>query len=223
MQNKKKDFIYIIIIIAVFLFAAFREWRNGVNVDDLVSDIATYKDTATYYKTKNGAEVATNLTLKLQSEKQLRQIAGINDTVRQIMEKFKDLKAVTNITNQFFAGKDTIKIETKIPCNFKPFKVRRSDSTYNFAGTIAPEYFSVDSIFVPNKISIVQGRKKIGFLKYDYSVDVVNSNPLMKTSNISDYRLVPKKKFYEKTWFHLLTGAGIGYIGANVQSYLIRH
>lgn len=200
----------------------FREWRNGVNTDKLVQSITTYKDTANYYKTKSGAEVSSNVSLKLQSEAQLRQMASLNDTVKQIIAKFKDLKAVTFITNKFFAGNDTIKMVNNIPCDFKPFKVRRGDSTYKFAGTIAPNYFSIDSIFVPNKLTIVQGRKKVSFLKWDYAMDVTNSNPLMRTTNIADYRYIPQKKWFEKTWFHLVVGASLEFVGQRVGNSLIK-
>lgn len=223
MEKNRERLIFIGIIILLILFALFREWRSGVAADNLVRDIKNYSDSATYYKLKNGAEVATNVSLKLQSEEQLRIMVSNNDTVKQMIKKFKDLKAVTYITNNFHAGKDTIRLTNIIPCDFPPFKVRRGDSTYKFVGTIAPKYFSVDSIDIPNKLTIVQGRKKMGFMKYDYAIDVTNSNPMMKTTNIADYRYVPQKKWYERQWFAAILGAGVGYIGANVQSYYIKH
>jgi hypothetical protein len=218
----KSNKSYIGIIILLVLALLFQGWRSQSREDDLVSKITTYSDIAKVYALKSGAQVATNTALSVSSQKQMAAFAAsINDTLKQIVKRFKSVNNITYATTNFYAGKDTVRT-VNIPCNFTPFKVRRSDSTYKFVGTIAQNYFSVDSVYIPNKISIVSGRKKIGFMKYDYSVDINNSNPLMRTTNIQAYQYSPQKKWYEKTWVHMLAGAAIQtgvHAGAN---YLIK-
>lgn len=200
---------WLIIIGIILLFSFFREGCNQRKTDNLISDIANYKDTAKYEKLKNGALISTNVSLKLQSQDQLKAlVAAINDTVKQMFDRFKKVNNVTHVTNQFYAGKDTIKYETKIPCSFAPFKVRRgTPSTYKFVGTIGQDYFAVDSLSIEDKTTLIFGRKKVGFMKYDYAVDINHSNPLMISTNIKDYKYEPKKKWFERTWVHWVEGA----------------
>jgi hypothetical protein len=200
---------YIILIVIIILFFGIREWLNMKNENKLVSNIANYSDTVKLERLKNGALVETNSSLILNTEKEVRILAShINDTVAQMLKKFQSLSNVTYVTNKFYAGNDTIKYETKIPCYFPPFKVRRgTDTTYRFVGTIGQDYFAVDSLSILDNQTLVFGRKKVGFMKYDNVVDINHSNSLMKSTNIKDYKYVPKKKWYERTVVHLGEGA----------------
>lgn len=214
---------WLIIIGIIILVFCVREGCNQRTTDNLVQNITTYKDSAKFEHLKNGALISTNTSLKLQSEEQVRIMASnINDTVKEMLKKFKSLSNVTYVTNQFFTGKDTLKFETKIPCNFKPFKVRREEpKSYRFVGTIGQDYFSIDSLAIPDSMSLVFGRKKQGFLKYDYAVDINHSNPLMKTTNIKDYKYDPQKKWYEKTWAHWIEGAIMeSVVRQGIQTYI---
>ncbi len=208
MENKKdKPYLLYTIIGVLVLVLFFQQWKLGMNEDSLINSVAEYKDSVYFYKTKTGTLVSTNRSLVLNAEKQLIAMAKLSKDVQEIVKKYKDLKSVTYITNTFLAGGDTSKYKTPIPCDFKPFNVRHKDSAYTFKGTVAKDFFSVDSLIVPNKITLVAGRKKEGFMKSAYSMDVINSNPLMKTTNIADYRYIPEKKLYERTWVHWIEGA----------------
>lgn len=204
---------YIILIVILGLLILLRESCNRIDKDQLVKDITSYSDSVKFERLKNGALISTNTSLKLESQEQMRILASnLGDTVKQMIDKFKSLSNVTYVTNKFYAGKDTIKLETQIPCDFKPFKVRRgTPKTYAFVGTIAKDYFSIDSLSIHDTTTLVFGRKKIGFMKHDYAVDINHSNELMKSTNIKDYKYNPKKKWYERTWVHALVGAA-GYV-----------
>jgi hypothetical protein len=200
---------YIIIIAFLVFMVVFITWRGNVRENNMVDQIVTSSDIAKEYSLKSGAIVASNTALVASTQTQMESFAkSLNDTIYKIVKKFKSVQNITYATSNFYTSKDTIRT-VNIPCDFKPFKVRRSDSTYNFTGTIAKDYFSVDSLYVPNKVSIVSGRKKTGFMKHDYTVDINNSNPLIRTSNISAYQYAPQKKWYERTWVHMLAGAAI--------------
>ncbi len=210
-SNKDKNYgryvSYAIIIILIILLL-FQQWKSGKNEDRLIKNIATYSDSASFYKTKSGLDVATNKSLILNSEEQLKAMVALTADTKEIIKKYKDLKSVTYITNNFTAGGDTIR-HNSIPCDFTPFPVRHISKEYTFKGTVGKGFFSVDSLIVPDTLKIFQGRKKTGFLKYAYSMDVTHSNELMKTTNIADYRYIPEKKIWEKTWVHWIEGAAI--------------
>lgn len=199
---------WLIIISVLLIIFVVREGCNQKTTDNLIQDITSYSDSAKFERLKNGALISVNTSLKLQSQDQLRVLASnLGDTVKQMFDKFKSVNSVTYVTNQFFTGKDTIKFETKIPCSFPPFKVRREVSkSYKFVGTIGQDYFAIDSLSVPDSMTIIHGRKKVSFLKYDHVVAINHSNPLMITTNITDLKYDPKKKWYERTWVHALGG-----------------
>lgn len=215
MKISREDLL-IILVVLIALFA-IREGCNQKNTNNLIKDIAAYSDSAKFEKLKNGALISTNTTLNLQSQAQIKALAAsINDTVAKMLKRFKSVNNVTYVTNTFLSGGDTIKNPVKIPCDFKPFKVGHTDSTYTFRGTVGQDFFIVDTVMVPNKIALVHGRKKVGFMRYDYVCDINNSNPLMVTTNIKSYVYKPEKKWYEKTWFHLGAGFAFGVLGNEI-------
>lgn len=206
----KRDFIYISIILLLIIFGIVYENINkSKREDDLISQLSSYSDTVKFYKLNNEALISSNKMVELHSQKQFESLAkSMSDTLYQIMKKFKKVQSIMYATNNFYTAGDTIKSNV-ITCDFDPYKVRRSDSTYSFVGTVAKKYFSIDSLYIPNKLSIVTGRKKTGFLKSEITVDVNNSNSRMVTTNIQAYTFSPEKRWYEKTWVHMLAGASI--------------
>lgn len=187
------------IIIFLILAFAVREGCNRSNMDGLVANLKNYEDSAEYYNLKvNGlnVEIAQNKSLVLQSNDQIKSVLeSMNDTMAKLIKKFKSINSGTIINNNTYISGDTIKMKgDSIPCNFKPFKVRRDSAHYKFVGTIAKNYFTIDTLSIPNKISIISGRKKIGFLNYEDRVELFNSNPLVKTTNIGSYEVVKRKK-----------------------------
>lgn len=206
-MNKGRIYICLIIILCIILIV--REGCYRSSSDKLVSDITSYKDSAKVEKLKNGALIYTNAALELKTQKQLITLASsINDTVKQMLKRFKSITNVTNITNTFLAGGDTVRLSNEIPCDFNPIKIRTGhDSTYHLVGTISKKSFSVDSLSIKDNQTFVFGRRKISFMKYDNVVDINHSNSLMKTSNIKNYQFTPDKKWFERTWVHIAIGA----------------
>ena len=191
----KKTIPYIIIGILVIILL-LREGCNQSSTNDLIKDVAEYKTEAKHYKGVNGAEISQNKALMLENQKQLKAVLSKNDTLAQLMEKYKDLKNVTIINNTTQIVNDSIAFDTlRIPCDFEPFQVNRDSSHYQFFGTIAPSYFKIDSLKIPDEQSILFGKRKMGFLKRpEYVVEVVHSNPLISTNNVGSYAIKEKRK-----------------------------
>lgn len=207
----KRDYFYIVGIIILCIFFSFRECQHNNNTDNLISEIANYKGEVKIEKLKNGALVYTNKVLKLNSEKQLKELAeNLNNNMKEMLKNFKSVSNVTYVTNEFNSYGDTSKNIVTIPCDFKPFKVRHgSDSTYKLVMTVAKNYTSVDSLNIKDSLSLVFGRRKQGFMKYDYAVDINHNNHLMKTTSIKTYQYTPDKKWYERTLVHMGVGGAI--------------
>ena len=184
----KNNILYLIIsVLVIILFV--RESCNSARTTSLIKDISEYKTQATHYKGLNGVEVAQNKALMLENQEQIKSLLNKNDTLSELMKEYSKLKNVTIIQNSTQITNDSIAYDTiRIPCDFKPFQVFRDSVHYQFAGTIAPDYFKIDSLKIPDEQSIVFGERKMGFLKgREYTAEVIHSNPLVKTTNIGQY------------------------------------
>ena len=209
-----KDKIYIAVIAFLLVFAFLREGCNQRNQDKVLSEILNYKSEAKHYKDKYGIDVATNKALNIQTQEQIKSLLATNDTLKKWVKSFKNISAGIVVKETTIVKEVNVPYEVKIPCDFKPFKVRKNDKNYLFAGTISPQSFTIDSIMIPNEARIIVGEKKTGILglNKEYSIDIRNSNELLKVSDISAYTYKPQKKWYEKAWFHYAVGVGSGVI-----------
>lgn len=205
----RKDKVMAGILLAIALVFWFRECSHQSKEDGLVADVANYKDIAkTYSITVDGmkVQISQNKSLVLESNKQIESVlSSMNDTVAKLIKKFKDIRSGTIINNYTTINGDTIKLKgDSIPCDFKPFKVRRDSAYYHFVGTIAKTYFSIDTLGIPDKTTLIIGRKKVGFLKYEERAELFHSNPLVHTTNIGNYEVIKRKK-------RIGVGASVGY------------
>lgn len=209
--NIKTHRNYLIIIAVIAILFSIRECSHKKNVNELVSTIANYSDSAKYYKGKHGEVVAFNNVLRVQNEDQLRSLVSTNKQIRDEIKNFKSVGSVTVIKDKVFIH-DTVKLPANIiPCDFKPFAIRKSNENYTFKGILSPQDFVIDSIYIPNNIGIVVGKRKTGFLKYEEQVTVTNSNPYITTTNLSNISVKSEKKWWEKTWVHVAGGFALGY------------
>jgi hypothetical protein len=207
-----RRYIYLIVgivTLGVCLFL-FRDCQHQKVVDNLVKNVATYSDSAKHYKSKYGI-VAFNQTLQFQNDKQLKAYLSQNDTLKKLLKSFKKVSAVVTGKEIVYIH-DTVSIpfEVKIPCDFKPFQVKRDCTHYHFKGTIFPDKFNIDEISIPNKQTVVLGEKKTGLFKKEYRVEITNSNPFIITSNVGGYTVNPKKEWYQRPVVTFLIGAAVG-------------
>ena len=190
----KKNILYIIIAVLVVVIL-LREGCSQSSTNDLIKNVAEYKTSAEHYKGLNGADVARNNALMLQNSDQIKALLNKNDTLSELMKKYKDLKNVT-IINNMTEIRDSISFDSiRIPCDFKPFPVFRDSSHYKFHATIGKDFLRIDSLKIPDEQSIIFGKRKMGFLKRrEYTAEVIHSNPLIKTTNIGSYAIQEKRK-----------------------------
>jgi hypothetical protein len=212
----RKDLIYVFIIIGLVIIFLFREGCNQKHNDKLISDIVNYKTEAQTYKTSLGLEVSTNKALVLETQEQMKSLLSSNDTLKEWVSKFKEIKGGVIVKETTIVKEVAVPFETKIPCDFKPFKANKLEKHFSFYSTIANTGLTIDSVKIPNESRIIIGERKDNFFsKKKLVIDINNSNPYVSTSNISGFVYEPKKKWYEKTWVHLLVGMGTGIAVSN--------
>lgn len=219
LHHKYAYVISIIVIVAIFLIF-FRECEHQKHTDDLVKNISTYSDSAKHYKSKYG-EVAYNQTLQFDNQKQLQSYIASNDTLKQLLKKYKSTNSVSVVKEQVFIH-DTVPIPFKgnIPCTFNAFKIRsHKDSLYKFVGTLYPDKFYVDTILMNNKQTIVDGYKKIGLFKKEHRIEISNTNPYIHISNIGGYSVKDKPKRFG-IGFSVGYGFGLRQGSVSINPYL---
>lgn len=203
------------IVVLIMLFF-FRECSLQKDKDDLFNQVLNYKDSAQQYKLKvkgHDVEVSYNRSLILENKKQLEAMVAKNDTLSALIEKFSTIRSTTIIKEYIKIDQDTLFLNQPIPCDFDPISISRDSLYYQFYGTIAPDYFSIDSLIIPNEQSIVIGEKRLGMFKgKEQRIEIVNSNPLMRTTNIGNFVIQENKKWYQRTWFKI----GIGVLGGAI-------
>ena len=87
-----KDKIYILAITIVIVLFLFREGCNRMETNKLVADITSYKTESETYKTKLGLEINTNRALALETQDQMKSLLASNDTMREWVKEFKEIK-----------------------------------------------------------------------------------------------------------------------------------
>ena len=210
--------IYLLVIVTLVAILLFREGCSQRKTDELIADISNYKTEAQVYKTKLGLEISTNRGLDLQSQEQMKTLLASNDTLREWINEFKEIKGAVTVRETTIIKEVAVPFDKVIPCDFKPFSANKINKDFLFYTTIANTGLTIDSLKIPNESKIVIGEKREGFLKLKTKlvVDVNNSNPYIVTSNISGYVYEPKKKWYEKMWANFAIGVGAGYIGSQL-------
>lgn len=213
-NNRNRPYLYVIGLLLVVL--VFREGCNMQKTDKLIADIMHYKTEAETYKTKLGLQISTNNALMLKTQEQIKGLIATNDTLKEWIEDFKEIKAGVVLKETTIVKEVPVVFDRPIPCDFQPFAANRITKDFEFYSTVSNTGLSIDSLKIPNEAKIVIGQKREGFLGLRSSmvVDVTNSNPYIQTSNISGFYYEPERRWHEKFWLNLAIGAGIGFLGS---------
>lgn len=202
--------ILIGIILAILIVVGFDKCSQ--KNDESFANVMAAKDTA-YIKVIKGITTSYNKAIVIRSEKQAKLFLAKNDTLMKLISQLKKLTNTLVIKETISITHDTIPLTDTIPCNFQPIPIKRFLSNYSFFGRITNKDLFIDSLFIPNKQSLVLGVKKNPFWKKDeYIASVVNSNPLIKTESIQNVVIKPTKKIYERPSVWASVFAIIGFI-----------
>ena len=214
-----KNINYIIIAaLTVFCFYLLR--TNKENKNTATNNIETLTDSISYYQNKQGLWVAEKKLFQ-GTEKDLRQIINSKDKAFQkLIKSFK--KPVAAAVVKTVTHVDTVFVPYENPSKFKlpVFELDFNSETkhYTIHGTSTEKGINILDISIPNTQSIVIGKKKIGWFKYEHRMEVVNSNPLIKTEDVDGFSFRPKPKRFGLGLFvgyttdlEVVIGAGVTY------------
>lgn len=218
----KKQFGYILAaIMAVFLITGKcsrdkLERENG----RMSKNVKAIQDTITYKNNKIGTITASKKAFEV-TVKELRKQNWVKDEkLVTLTKEFNKLQSAIKITQEVEIKEIPIVYRDSVPCDFK-----RQDSistkNYRFDYLSTQKGVLISNLSIPNEQYIITGYKSKGFFskESELTVDVTNSNEVVKTKNIETQVITIPKPFYNRGWFTISVNVGcfIGgyYLGRN--------
>lgn len=200
--NWKQTMLYITILV---LFAMLFSKCQNEKVQLATIKALTKENTS--YKLKNNQLVVSSEILNAKNKKQAIEIIGSNESIKELTTKFSKVKSITKYIEKLKI--DTVKVVYKdtVPFTFeKQGNIANSDYSLNYKSN--QKGISITDLVIENDITIVTGLKRKWFLgKETQTIDITNSNKLIKIGELKQVDVTPKKRFYETTLFKV--GIGI--------------
>lgn len=194
----------LVILVILLSILNFHQWRERKEASKTyVSNLEVLNDSISHFKNKQGLWVAERKVFQ-GNEKQLKELIKTQgEQLTKAVKSFKKPKAAVKIATE--TEIDTVFIPYKI--ELPPFNISFNEikKHYSINGFSTEKGIFINSLTIPNEQSVVVGKKKIGFLKYEYRAEVTNSNPLVQVTELTSFNFKEKKNR-----FHLGPFAGIG-------------
>lgn len=181
------SWIHLALVIVVFLL--FRQCSISDSLKSELSQIDKVKnDTIEHYETKLGEQGATRLSLQGEKASLQEFLSVSRDSTKQmerLAKKYKSIAAgVKTITETVI---DSIEVPYRVDGKEFTIPFNKTDKFYSLAGRSTNNGLYLDNITIPNSQSIIIGEKKAGFFSSEFRVDVINSNPYIKTTSLDSY------------------------------------
>lgn len=194
---KNQNYFIPYLLIAILAFTALNQCQRAINAEKQAHSVTNYlNDSIRYYKNKYGQEIA--LKSVLQGDKNALEILlskQIDSTgqLKKLVSELKNVKTAGNIVQ--ITKIDTVKIPYEVPV---PFEFERNFNAktdfYTINGKSSNTGVKINQIEIPNTLSFVIGEKKTGIFKKELRIEVVNSNPYIKTTGLDSYIYTQKQK-----------------------------
>lgn len=223
-------------LLLLLLFLAFRCNRQEAEGADLRGQLQASLERTRQVENKNGQLVSQNSIVFTRNERDLK---ALSDSVFNLKDREgKLIAAVSAYTRIIQAANfghksaqfdnrpvivkgDTVKIEQ--PADPDLVRVPRSfsyaDSSLSFEGTVYKNSVDVDSLKIPNTLSLRTVEVKSGFLNLGKTTQVqaINSNPAFRNEKIAQIQIKKRATAWNR-WIKpaLFAGAGI-YIGSQLK------
>ncbi len=203
--------LYIIIaLLAVLLFASFRECSSRTSLAD--SNLDALTDSVTYYKNRLGTTTASKATLQV-SNRQLQDYVIKKDAeIQQLAKEFARVTHVVKADAKLQIDSITVPYAVPVPCDFK----RRGsvkDKWYTFTYASDQNGFKIDSLTIPVSVGVITGAKRKWFLGAEkVTTDVTFNNPNVQVTDLKAAELVLHTPWHKKWYVWAVVGAVGGFL-----------
>jgi len=186
--------IVIFALLALVCFLLVKNCERAKDVERFKTNAAVLREDLSFTKSKLGQEIAGKSALEV-TLKELKKGYWIkDDSLTDITRKFKKIQSATIIKT--VVEIDSIKIPYKNPAN-EYFNQSWSKETPLFAisGISTNSFMQINTLRLFNTQRLVIGTQK-GFFNNTLSVQVTNSNPYIKTTELLTQSVtIPNKRF----------------------------
>ena len=179
-----------LVVLCIYLFR-----QNNYNQKTAKNNIGVLTDSIGYFKTREGLWGAEKRVF-IGTQKQLKQLVNQQSLAfRNALKSFKKPSSAAVIKTETKIDTVFIPYEKEIETIIAEFNLPFSKKTkfYSINGSATNQGLNILNITIPNTQTVVFGKKRIGFLKNEHRIEVVNSNPLIKTTYLDGLIYKPKK------------------------------
>ena len=192
----KPNFWHGLVIMGVILiFLQFRSCNIERKYNNEVQKVLDYQDTVKNYVAKDGTIVDYNENLKATLESFMD---ATQDSMRILLSNIKIPKPeiITIIKERFYIDSIPSVALNLSDCKFDTTFLLK-EKFYEVRGRLTNKKLSLQSIMIPNTISIVIGdRKEKWWKKKEYIATVTHSNPNITTEGIQSFTIEePRSKW----------------------------
>lgn len=180
-------------IVAMLMYV--KSCNSNRKYNNEVQKVLSYQDTVKNYNAKDGTIVDYNNNLKTTLEAFMK---ATQDSMRILLENIRIPKpeVITIIKERFYV--DSIpSISLNLPnCKFDTTFALREEF-YEVTGRVTDKALSLQSIMIPNTVSVVIGNSKEKWWKQkEYIATVTHSNPYISTEGIQSFTIEePRSKW----------------------------
>ena len=198
----------IFVLSLLLIFSYISENRNRLNA--LYKQLNQKDQEFSKYRTETGKMVAMQ-------DAHILELNQENMKLVETVNKFKSIQGQVRVETK------TIIKEVKVPYSVEvvkyidthsnqtyirvPLPFVKSDTFFSINGKVQADGVQIDSLNIPNELTITTGKIKGGFFKKDkYAIEIVSNNPNVDISKVNNTQFKPKTPIYKKWWF----GFGLG-------------
>lgn len=212
--KKQAGYILAFVLGTILLLGQCNRSKILIENKKLKSNINALQDTIKYKENKIGGITASKKAL-LVSEKELRKEVYFKDErIAKLTKDFITLKSIVKVEQEVKIIEVPIMYKDTIPFKFeKVFNIK--EKWYSIEGMSNQKGITISNLNLPNEQFLIIGEKREGIFKSKYlSIDVINTNPNFKTTNITTQVIQVKEPFYNKGWFRTIEVIGAFTLGA---------
>jgi hypothetical protein len=182
--------------------------RLGQNIATLESGFETYRSQAT------GEIISYRQSLELyQSE--LEDALKSDSINREMAGYYKKLSEQVTIVTEYVHDSIPIPVPYPVAENIDTI-IPYNDNCMDLNFVFSDGFTYLSDINIPNQQDIIVGMRKNGLSKAYWAVDVHNSNPCIRVTDIQSTHVVTKKRWWENPMIVGTVGILIGVVGWEV-------
>jgi len=203
-----------IIITALLLVLIFSIQRCSYNKRIADDNAAALTDTVKYYTNALGTQTASVKTLQVDKAGLKTLLLDKDKELTMLASEFAKLNNVVKADTELRIDTITVAYNDALPYNFER-SGRVLDKWYSFGYSSNQNGFKIDSLKVPNSITIITGSKRKWFLGEEtITTDVTNTNPYVTITNVKAAEITLPAPWYKKWYVWLAVGAVGGFAAA---------